>query len=125
MNRSIHACSAGWESECDQRHVEVIIREFDFLSPTFVVMPGVGDFAYDDPSFVVQPLDPARASSYRALTARANYIAVDRADAQCAIEGLCRETSAPTEESWVKLKRVAWYMPRRTAASRDQVLLAD
>ena len=36
----------------------------------------------------VAPLEPEKASSYRALVARCNYIAVDRADAQYAIKEL-------------------------------------
>ena len=82
LNRIIRACPAGWESECEQRHVEVTVEELDLLSSKSVVTPGVDDVASDDPDLGDRLLDPAMSSSYRALAARANYIAVDRADCQ-------------------------------------------
>ena len=49
------------------------------------------------------PLDGEAASHYRALAARCNYIAVDRADAQYCTKELCRDMSAPTLASWKRL----------------------
>ena len=54
-------------------------------------------------------LGPENSSHFRALVARGNYIAVDRADAQYAIKELCRDMSAPTEESWSALIRLVKY----------------
>ena len=99
MNRIIRACPAGWEYECDQRHVGVIIEELDLLSAKPVVAPGVDEVAADEPDLGARLRDPAMSSSYRALAARANYVAVDRADCQYAIKELCCDTSVPTEES--------------------------
>ena len=47
---------------------------------------------------------------FRALGARANYLALDRPDIAYAAKELCREFSAPTKQSYVKLKRVARYL---------------
>ena len=116
LNRIIRACPAGWEYECDQRHVEVIIEELDLLTAKPVVTPGTDEVTSDEPSVDSQLLEPARATSYRALAARANYISVDSADCQYAIKELCRVMSAPTEESWLKLKRVAKYLKGRPRA---------
>jgi hypothetical protein len=116
FHRIIRACPAGWEYECDQRHVEVIVEKLDLLSSKSVVTPGVDDVASDDPDLGDRLLDPAMSSSYRALAARANDIAVDRADCQYAIKELCRDMSDPTEESWARLKRVARYLKGRPRA---------
>ena len=116
LNRIIRACDAGWEYECDQRHVEVMLEELDLMNAKAVVTPGTDDVASDDVDAGDIPLEPSRATRYRALSARANYIAVDRADAQYAIKELCREMSSPCEESWIKLERVARYLKGRPRA---------
>ena len=125
MNRIIRACPAGWEYECDQRHVEVIIEELDLLSAKPVVTPGVDEVASDEPGLGARLLDPAMSSCYRALAARANYIAVDRADCQYAIKELCRDMSAPTEGSWARLKRVARYLKGKPRAVLEFSWQAD
>ena len=61
-------------------------------------------------------LEADKASSYRALAARCNYIAVDRADAQYAIKQLCRDMSAPTQQSWTRLVRLGRYLLGRPRA---------
>ena len=57
-----------------------------------------------------EPLGPEETTRFRALAARANYIAQDRADAQFAGKELCREMSSPIASSWLRLKRFARYM---------------
>ena len=55
-------------------------------------------------------LDPAEATAYRALAARANYLARDRRDIAYATKDLCRGFSRPTKESYDKMKRVGGYL---------------
>ena len=55
-------------------------------------------------------LDPEEATAYRALSARANYLAQDRPDIAYATKELCREFSRPTKDSYAKLKRVVRYL---------------
>ena len=55
-------------------------------------------------------LEPAQASRYRALAARANYLAQDRPDIQFATNALCREMSEPTVRGWNGLKRLGRYV---------------
>ena len=55
-------------------------------------------------------LDPSQASRYRALAARANYLAQDRPDIQFATKELCREMSEPTLRGWNGLKRLGRYL---------------
>ena len=50
------------------------------------------------------------ATEYRALAARANFLALDRLDIQFAVKELCRSMSAPKQESWSGIKRLARYL---------------
>ncbi len=47
---------------------------------------------------------------YRAISARANYLAIDRPDVQYVVKEICRSMSAPCTEDWNKLKRLARYL---------------
>ena len=98
------------------QHVEVMLEDLDLMCAKAVVAPGTDDVATDEVDIGAAPSEPARATNYRALAARANYIGADRADAQYAIKELYREMSSPTEESRIKLKRVARYLKRRRRA---------
>ena len=57
-------------------------------------------------------LKPESATTYRALSARYNYIAQDRPDISFAAKELCRDFAAPTIRSWARLKRVVRYLRR-------------
>ena len=58
-------------------------------------------------------LNPEEATSYRALAARTNYLALDRPDIAFAAKELCREFAAPTKQSYMKLKRMVRYLKGR------------
>ena len=47
---------------------------------------------------------------YRAISARANYLAQDRPDIAFSTKELCREFAVPNRDSYVKLKRVCRYL---------------
>ena len=51
-------------------------------------------------------LDRENATTFRAISARANYVAQDRADGSYSSKELCHELSAPNENSLMKLKRL-------------------
>ena len=55
-------------------------------------------------------LNPADASSYRALVARANYLAQDRIDIQFAVKEAARRMAAPRTEDWGLVKRLGRYL---------------
>ena len=55
-------------------------------------------------------LTPEEATMYRALSARANYLAQDRVDIAFSTKELCREFAIPTRDSYAKLKRVPRYL---------------
>ena len=57
-----------------------------------------------------QPVSAEDATAYRALVARANYLAQDRADIAYAVKELCRNMSSPKTSDWDKLKRFGRYL---------------
>ena len=67
----------------------------------------------DEPS---PELDDSTATQYRALVARCNYIAVDRAGAQYRVKELCRDMRVPTQASWARLQRLGRYVLGRPRA---------
>ena len=58
-------------------------------------------------------LAPEDATTFRALSARGNYLSQDRADIGFATKELCREFSAPTKDSQNRLKRLCRYLAGR------------
>ena len=88
LNRITRTTCAGWEYECDQRHVETLIGQLGLTGSRYLSTPGV-----DEPSDQLTEdkadatlLDPETATRYRALSARCSYISVDRVDAQYCIK---------------------------------------
>jgi hypothetical protein len=55
-------------------------------------------------------LSPEDATTFRALSARANYLSQDRADICFSTKELCREFAIPNRHSQAKLKRVCRYL---------------
>ena len=50
---------------------------------------------------------------FRSLVASINYMSIDQPDLQYACKEACREMAAPSDESWIKLKRLARYLVGR------------
>ena len=89
LSRIIRATQAGWEYEADQRHGEMIIKAMNLQDANPVSSPG------EEPSRGMdeaegEKLEPKIASEYRALAARANFLALDRLDIQFAVKEICR-----------------------------------
>ncbi len=57
-----------------------------------------------------EALGSADATVFRALAARANYLAQDRPDIQYAVKEIARRMSRPTGRDWILLKRLARYL---------------
>ena len=58
-------------------------------------------------------LDSEHHATYRAIVARANYLAPDRPDIAFAVNELARSMSSPTRGDWERLKRLARYLKGR------------
>ena len=70
-----------------------------------------------------EPLAGDQSVMYRALVARANYLAQDRVDIAYAVKELCRQMSLPRVHDWHQLKRLARYLkgsPRLVVKFRYQ-----
>ena len=107
LNRVIRCTEQGWEYEPDQRHAELMVKELGLEGANSVATPGerLKDSEVDDVE-----LDAQRATQYRQITARANYLAQDRPDIMYAVKEVCRHMSKPTGSSWAKLKRLGRYL---------------
>jgi hypothetical protein len=55
-------------------------------------------------------LDPEHATTFRALSARGNYLAQDRVDISFSTKELCREFAAPANSSQLRLKRLVRFL---------------
>lgn len=94
LNRILRVTPEGWEYEADQRHGEFIVQALGLEGAKGVTSPGEEAKAWlelEDAKL----LDTTKASEYRALEARANYLASDRPDIQYAVKEICRTMSQP------------------------------
>ena len=69
------------------------------------------------------PMSGKEQSLYRAVTARINFLALDRADLQYASKECSRYMSAPLNRHWVALKRIGRYLlgkPRVVTSMRGR-----
>ena len=79
--------------EPDQRHAEIICQEMGLgKTSKTVVTPGIKEILGEE-----KELGTEEARKFRALAARANYLAQDRIDIQYATKELCRDMAKPTE----------------------------
>ena len=115
LNRVISWKNDGIHYETDPRQVEIVIRELGLDKTNEVSSPGTKEQGRTKDEHLVA-LDPARASLYRGLAARLNYLATDRADIAFAVKEVARSMSAPTKGSWEQLKRLGRYLIGRPRA---------
>jgi hypothetical protein len=109
LNRRLRVEHDALVYEPDPKHVQLLCEEFGlqhnskgldspFLKDEFKNMQ-------DD-----WELDSGEATRFRALAARASYIAQDRVDAMFASKEVCRDMARPTVSSMRKLKRLVRYL---------------
>ena len=92
----------GIKYEADQRHAEILIEALDLQTAREVSTPGVKESGGESTI-------SGRPTEYRAVAARCNYLSQDRPDLLFAAKGICRSMSNPSEEDWVKAKRLGRY----------------
>jgi hypothetical protein len=111
LNRVVRWTPDGLTWEADQRHAEILIRELGMSEANPVVSPGIKNRNSEEEEEEEKgKLEEAEATRFRALAARANYLAADRPDMAYAAKEICRLMSAPTHGAWRALKRVARYL---------------
>ena len=101
--------SAGIEYEADPRQAGKLLRDLKLDEGVKSVgTPGVR--ATRDQLDADAELPPDKTSPYRAVVARANYLAADRPDIQFAVRTLATAMAKPTMADWQKLKRLGMYL---------------
>ena len=103
LNKVIRITDSGWEYEAGQRHGELIVRTQNLDEAKEVGTPGEEGKPWKAEE-EEEKLSEKPAREYRALAARANYLAADRMDLQFAVKEICRGMSAPTVGDKRKLK---------------------
>ena len=109
LNRIIRVTPKGWEYELDQRHADILIQAMNLSLANLVKAPGEDEKNWEM-SETDQAVDPKEETHFRALAARANYLALDRMDLQYATKEVCRGMSAPTRGHVKKLSRLIRYL---------------
>ncbi len=106
LNRIIRYTAHGIEHEPDPRHAEILVHEMNLTNATPVTTPGCEQAGEG----INEERDETTDTKFRALAARANYLAIDRPDIQYAAKEVCRCMSKPTTRDWEKLKRLVRYL---------------
>ena len=94
----------GIKYEADQRHAEIIVEAAGLQNSNSVSTPGVKEVE------VGEGTPSEEGTNYRAIAARANYLAQDRIDIQFAAKELSRNMSNPDVEDWRLIKRLGRYL---------------
>jgi len=118
LNRIIRVDGVGWHYEADQRHAEYIVKALNLEGAKAVQTPGEEERPWLEEAGRVE-LDPKEASQFRALAARANYLALDRPDIQYATKEVCRGMSRPAREDLRRLRRIGRYLVGRPRSVWD------
>ena len=116
LNRVIRRTDAGWESEADPRHAELIMQHLDIQDAKSVSTPGVDQPVASNEEIEDEDLGPAESTKFRAIGARCNDVQPDRPDIHYATKDVCRMMSKPNKKSLDMLKRIGRYLkgrPRR------------
>ena len=99
LNRIIRRTDAGWEYEADQRHADLIVKETGADKASTLSHPGGEKKAIEEEERT-EELVGAEATRFRAVAARANYLAADRPDIQYAVKETCRKMAKPAKGDW-------------------------
>jgi hypothetical protein len=111
LNRIVRWMPRGIEYEADPRQVEKLLREIELEGANGAVTPGVKVLSHQVES--ENDLPEKEFTRFRALAARANYLAADRIDVLYAAKEVCRFMSRPTDVAMGALKRLARYLRAR------------
>ncbi len=109
LNRIVRCTEKGWEYEADQRHAEFLIKALNLQEANPLSTPQEEEKPWKQTE-EAQKLDSEKATEYRSLGARANYLASDRLDIQFSVKEICRNMSEPTVGDRRKLKRLTRYL---------------
>ena len=115
LNRVIRRVAGGFDLEVDLRHAELIVEQLELQSSRPVVTPGVElDVKCvvweNDEEPEEEELPAADATSFGAIAARCNFLAIDRPDLMYAAKECSRKMAKPQNGDWSALKRIGRYL---------------
>ena len=110
LNRVLRWEATGIDYEPDQRHAEVIVRELGLENAKSLTSPWSAEELKEGDDADTEPLAGEEATRYRAVTARLNYLALDRPDIQYATKEVSKKMSNPRKTDWRGLKRIGRYL---------------
>ena len=79
LGRLVRLTDRGWELEADLRHAQLLIKQLNLEGAEAVKSPREDPRPWEEQENE-EPLMGREATDYRALAARANYLALDRPD---------------------------------------------
>ena len=110
LNRVVRWTKDGLEYEADPRQGEKLLRDLKLEGEGVKAAATPGVKATREQLDADAPLEPTKQTPYRAVVARANYLASDRPELQYGAKEVCRWMSAPTELALKALKRLGRYV---------------
>ena len=100
--------------EADPRHSEMIVRQLGLESARAVTTPNEKKRLTDVlAANGLPPVNKERATFYRSLVMRAQFLSLDRADLSETVKCLTRKMQNPTEQDLSDLKRLGRYLKGR------------
>lgn len=112
LNRVLRWTEQGIEYEAVPRHAEIIIKDLNLDKAKGVSSPGTKEEGRTKEN-CKDALNDDRASEYRAIVAKMNYLAADRPDIAFSVKEAAREMSKPTIGGCDRLKRIGRYLCTR------------
>ena len=111
LNRVVRWTPEGLEYEADPRQAEHLVADLNLEGAKTLGTPGCKPTA--EQLLEDKPLPKAQETPYRAVSARANYLAADRPECQFSAKELCRWMSSPHASGLAGLKRLGRYLEGR------------
>ena len=111
LNRVVRWTADGIEYEADPRQAERLVRDLKLEGAKVLGTPGVKATSAQVAEDSELPQD--KLGPFRAVAARANYLASDRPETQYAAKEACRWMAKPTELALAGLKRLGRYLEGR------------
>jgi hypothetical protein len=112
LGRTVRWKEWGVEYEADTRHRSEILKHFGMNASTKGFSAN-GKAEDVDNEGDEEEVTGEEATAFRALAARANFLAQDCPDIQFPAKEVCRDMAVPKVGSWAKLKRLAKYLVSR------------
>ena len=99
LNRIVEWNNEGITIEGDQRHAEIIVQQLGIQNERILSSPGERINPKEMTEEDHEELGAADAKVYRAASARANYMAIDRSDIRLAVKELTRHCLLYTSDA--------------------------